>query len=156
MITFGTLFHVRGLNHDRLTRPPKQSLDGAPSGSSAPSGLFAGLIFLFLLFYLPGVAVAASGPAHGLWVWKSSGVLESPRGAETLLCGLRIMGNCFRRCCGSWTTRIVGIRIIWDGPGTLTGIRWPRLSNGVMLGIGALQLHRSFASLRMTDFSDGA
>jgi hypothetical protein len=84
MFTVGSCFHVRG--HYRLTRPPKRSLDGAPTGPrgfSAPSGNFPGLIFLFL-FCFSGATLAA-GPAHGLWVWKSSGVLDSPRGAETLV-----------------------------------------------------------------------
>jgi hypothetical protein len=37
----------------------------------------------FGLFSLP--ADARSNVTHGLWVWKSSSVLEAPRGAETLL-----------------------------------------------------------------------
>jgi hypothetical protein len=43
---------------------------------------FPSLLPVFLLFTLP--AFAASAPVHGLWVWKTSAVLDAPHAAAKL------------------------------------------------------------------------
>src|ERR1700734_347929 len=39
---------------------------------------------LLIAGWFPALAASASGPAHGLWVWKSPTVLGAPNGAQAL------------------------------------------------------------------------
>jgi hypothetical protein len=52
------------------------------SSTTKRVGQFPSLVLAFLLCAFP--AFAASAPVHGLWVWKTSAVLDAPHGAAKL------------------------------------------------------------------------
>jgi hypothetical protein len=46
---------------------------------------FLGALLTLVLATLPGPARAASGPVHGLWLWKTTSVLQTPQDAQSTL-----------------------------------------------------------------------